>query len=79
VWIAVDEEVQALAIFFARPFASPDLPSLIIGVEVRAAECRPTAMRTALNVAAVAMAFANGRTAIWAWFALFAHACRGRK
>jgi hypothetical protein len=36
--IAVDEEVQAFAIFFARPLASPHLPSRIIAVEVRTPE-----------------------------------------
>jgi hypothetical protein len=38
VWIAVDEEMQALAIFFARPLAVPHLPSRIIGMEVGTAE-----------------------------------------
>jgi hypothetical protein len=38
VWIAVDEEIQPLAIVFARPPASPRLPSRIIAVEVRTAE-----------------------------------------
>jgi hypothetical protein len=37
-------------------------------MEVRTAECRPTAMRTAFNVAARTMAFTDARTAIRAWF-----------
>jgi hypothetical protein len=62
--IAVDVEAQALAIVLARPFAIPRLPSRIVRVEVQAAECRPAAMPTAFNVAAVAMEFADHRTAI---------------
>jgi hypothetical protein len=52
------------------------LPSRIIGVKVRTAERRPAAKWTAFNVAARAMAFADGRTAIraWSWSELFAHA-----
>jgi hypothetical protein len=38
VGIALDEEAQAFAIVFARPLASPRLPSRIIGMEVRTAE-----------------------------------------
>jgi hypothetical protein len=64
IWIAVVEEIQAFAIFFARPLASPRLPSRIIGMEVRTAECLPAAMRAVFNVAAVAVTLANGRTAI---------------
>jgi hypothetical protein len=64
VWITVDEEVQAFAIVFARPLAIPHLPPRIIRVEVRTAQRLPAAMRTAFNVAAVAMAFADGRAAI---------------
>jgi hypothetical protein len=64
IWIAVDEEVQALAIVFAGPLASPHLPSRIIRIEVRTPERRPAAMRTAFNVASVTMAFTDGRAAI---------------
>ena len=64
VWIAVAVEVQAFAIVLARPFAIPRLPPRIIRVEVRAAQCLPAAMRTGFNVAARAMALADGRTAI---------------
>ncbi len=63
-----------LVVFENGPFARPHLPSRIVGVEVRTAERRPSAMRTAFNVAAVAMAFADRRTAIRAGFQLFAHA-----
>ena len=73
VGVVVDEEAQAFAIFFAWPPASPHLSSRIITVEVRTAKRCPTAMRTAFNVAAVAMAFADGRTAIRAGFELFTH------
>jgi hypothetical protein len=62
--IAVDEEVQPFAILLARPLAIPDFASRIIRVEVQAAQCLPTATRTAFNVAASAMAFADTRTAI---------------
>ncbi len=71
--IVVDEEAQALAIFLAWPPASPHLPSRIIGVDVRTAQCRPTTVRTAFNVAAVAMTLANGCSAVRAWFELLAH------
>jgi hypothetical protein len=71
--IAVDEEIQAFAIVFARPLASPHLPSRIIGMEVRTAECRPAAMRAAFNVAAVAVTLAYRRTAIRARFEVLAH------
>jgi hypothetical protein len=64
VGIVVDEEAQAFAIFLARPPTCPHLPSRIIRVEVRTAERRPAAMRTTFNVAAVAMAFADGCAAI---------------
>ena len=37
--VVVDEEVEAFAIFFARPFAGPRLPSRIMRVEVLATEC----------------------------------------
>ena len=73
VGVVIDEEAQAFAIFFAWPPASPHLSSRIITVEVRTAKRCPTAMRTAFNVAAVAMAFADGRTAIRAGFELFTH------
>jgi hypothetical protein len=73
IWIAIDEETQAFAIIFARPLASPHLPSRIIGVEVRTAECRPTAVWTAFDVAACAMALANERTAIGTWSECLAH------
>jgi hypothetical protein len=64
VGIAVDEEVQAFAIVLARPLAVPDFASRLVRVEVRAAQCLPTAMWTAFNVAASAMALADGRAAI---------------
>ena len=73
VGVVIDEEAQAFAIFFAWPPASPHLSSRIITVEVRTAKRCPTAMRTAFNVAAVAMAFADGRTAIRAGFELYTH------
>ena len=73
VWIAVDEDVQPFAIVLARPLAIPRLPPRIVRVKVRTAERCPTAMRTTFNVAAVAMAFADGRTAIRAWSELLAH------
>jgi hypothetical protein len=46
----------------------------IVRVEVQAAERLPTAMVTAFDVAARAMAFADGRTAVRAWSELPAHA-----
>ena len=64
VWIAVDEEAQAFAIVLARPLASPHFASRIIDVEVRTAERRPTAVRTAFDVAAAVMALADSRAAI---------------
>ncbi len=64
VWLAVDVEAQAFAIVLTRPLAIPHLPPRIIRIEVRAPERLPTAMRTAFNVAARAMAFADTRTAI---------------
>ena len=64
VGIVIDEEAQAFAILFPRPLTSPRLPSRIIAVEVRTAECRPTAVRTAFHVASVAVAFADRRAAI---------------
>ena len=60
VWIVVDEEIQAFAIVHARPLAVPRPPPRIIRVEVRAPECLPTAMRTAFDVAAFAMAWPMG-------------------
>ena len=66
--VAVDEEVQALAIVLTRPLAVPRLPPRIVGVEVQAAQCLPAAMVTAFDVAARAMAFADRRAAIRAWF-----------
>ncbi len=47
--IVVDEEP------FAWPSARPHLPSRIIGAEVRTAERRPSAMRTAFHVADAVM------------------------
>jgi hypothetical protein len=66
--IAVDEEVQAFAIVLAGPLAVPRLPPRIVGVEVQAAQRLPAAMVTAFDVAARAMAFADRRAAIRAWF-----------
>ena len=60
VWIVVDEEIQAFAIVHARPLAVPRPPPRIIRVEVRAPERLPTAMRTAFDVAAFAMAWPMG-------------------
>jgi hypothetical protein len=68
VGITVDEEVQAFAIVLARPLAVPRLPPRIVGVEVQAAQRLPAAMVTAFDVAARAMAFADRRAAIRAWF-----------
>jgi hypothetical protein len=67
IWVTVVVEAQAFAIFLARPFAIPHLPPRIIRVEVQAAQRLPAAMRTAFNVAPLAMALADGRTAIRAW------------
>jgi hypothetical protein len=64
IWVTAVVEGQAFAIFFARPPTRPHLPSRIIRVEVRTAKCRPAAMRTTFNVAAVAMAFADRCAAI---------------
>ena len=64
IWVTAVVEAQAFAIFLARPPTCPHLPSRIIRVEVRTAERRPAAMRTTFNVAAVAMAFADGCAAI---------------
>jgi hypothetical protein len=74
VWITVAVEAQAFAVFLARPFPIPHLPPRIIRVEVQAAQRLPATMRTAFNVAARTMAFADGRTAIRAWFESFAQA-----
>jgi hypothetical protein len=41
-------------------------------VEVRTTQRLPPAMRTAFNVAAVTMAFTDGRAAIGAWLELLA-------
>jgi hypothetical protein len=62
--IAVDEEVKAFAIFFARPLAGPQSPARIIGMEVRTTECLPAAVRTTFNVAAAVVALADSRAAI---------------
>ena len=62
--ITVDVEAQAFAIILARPLAGPHFPSRIIRVEVRTAERRPAAVRTAFDVAAAVMAFADSRAAI---------------
>ena len=72
VWITVAVEAQAFAIALARPFAIPNFPSRI-RVEVRTAQRRPGAMRTAFNIAALAMAFADGRAAIGTWSKFLAH------
>jgi hypothetical protein len=74
VWITVAVEAQAFAIFLARPLAIPHLPSRIIRVEVRTAQRLPAAMRTGFNVAARAMAFADGRAAIGTGSEALAHA-----
>ena len=76
--IAVDEEAQAFAIVFARPFPVPYFPSRIIRVEVRAPECLPAAMRKGFNVAARAMAFADTRTAIGTGSEFLAHVGRSK-
>ena len=64
VWVAVDEEVRAFAIFLARPLAVPRLPPRIVRVEMQAPERLPAAMVTAFDIAAHAMAFADRRAAI---------------
>ena len=64
VGIAVDEEVQAFAIVFARPFAVPRLPSLVVRVEVRAAQRLPAAMVDSVQCRSPGDAFADGRVAI---------------
>jgi len=75
VWITVDEEVQAFAIVLTGPLAIPRLPPRIIRVEVRAPQRLPAAMRATFNVAARAMAFADGRAAIETCCEYLAHAC----
>src|SRR5436189_5654179 len=64
VCIAVDEEVQAFAIVLARPLTIPRLPPRIVGVEVQAPECLPTAMVTMFDVATRTISIADGRAAI---------------
>jgi len=54
----------AFAIGLARPLPGPHLPSRIIGVEVQTAERRPTAVRTAFDVAAMVVTLADSRAAI---------------
>jgi hypothetical protein len=73
VWITVAAEAQAFAIVLARPLAIPYFPPRIIAVEVRAAERLPATMRTAFNVAASAMAFADGCAAIGTGSEALAH------
>jgi hypothetical protein len=67
VWIAIDVEAQALAIIFSRPLTGPHPPARVIGVEVRTAECRPSAVRTAFDIAATIMPLADSRAAIGTW------------
>jgi hypothetical protein len=78
IWVTVVVEAQAFAIFLARPFAIPHLPPRIIRVEVRTAQCLPAAMRTAFNVAASAMALADGRAAIGTGSEALAHVGRSK-
>jgi hypothetical protein len=65
---------KRLQIVLARPLAIPRLPPRIIRVEVQAAQCLRAAMRTALNVAARAMALADRRAAIGTGSEFLAHA-----
>jgi hypothetical protein len=59
VGVAVDEKVQAFAVVLARPPTAPRLPPRFVRVEVQAPERLPTAMVTAFDVAARAMALAD--------------------